>query len=200
MAEISVASLAKRLGVSQRRANDLVADRAVIGRRTDSGAWLVDADSVNEYLRRRRTRRGLTNEAAWALLWLLDARTVDWVSESTLARLRRRIRERDADQLARDVAGRTRSHRYRAANAELAAEGLVLTGRSAASKLDTDLLDDRRLVRGYVPGGTAVSSWAAEHFMVEDETGQDILFDNTLPGGVDVEEEMPAAVVAAARG
>lgn len=196
MTEMSVAMLAKRLEVTQRRANQIVASGQISARRTDSGAWLVDPDSADAYSRRHRHTRGLSSDAAWALLFVLAGRHVEWISASTLARAKRRIREHSAATLAHSVAGRTQSHRYRAANLTRAEEGLLLTGRSAIEALNTDLLPDRGRLFGYVPRGTTAQEWATSHFMVADAAGAVHLFENTIPPSVGG-ESIPASVVAA---
>lgn len=196
MAEMSVAVLARRLGVTQRRANQIVASGQISARRTDSGEWLVDVDSADAYARKRRSTRGLSPDAAWALLFMLSNHRVDWTGASTRARLKRRIRTRPADVLAKDVAARTQTSRFRASNLELAENGLLLTGRSAIEELDTDLLPDRGRLYGYVPAGTTVDEWAKNHFMVADPAGAVFLFTNTIPADGN-DEGLPAAVVAA---
>lgn len=196
MSEMSVAILAKRLDITQRRANQIVAAGLISARRTDSGEWLVDVDSAEAYGRRRRTTRGLSPDAAWALLFLLGGRTGDWVSPRTRARLRHRIRQQAAEHLARDVAGRTRIRRFRAANLDRARRDLLLTGRSAVDALSSELLPDDGRLYGYVPSGMTVEDWAAENFMVPDPAGTAFLFANTIPAAV-TGESVPASVVAA---
>lgn len=196
MGEMSVAVLARRLGVTQRRASQIVAGGQISARRTDSGEWLVDSDSVDAYTRRRRSTRGLTTDTAWALLFMLSNRRADWTTESTRARLKRRIRMHPAGHIAAEVAGRTQAFRYRAANFALAGSGLLLTGRSAIDMLTTELLPDRSRLYGYVPAGITVDEWAKSHFMVADPGGAVFLFVNTIPpDGTD--EKLPAAAVAA---
>ncbi|GAA2240304.1 hypothetical protein N1031_12870 [Herbiconiux moechotypicola] len=196
MAEMSVAVLAERLGVTQRRANQIVAEGRVSAKRTDSGEWLVDATSAQAYERRHQRARGLTPDAAWALLFLLAGCRTDWVSDSTRARIRRRIRTKTAEELARDVAARSQPYRFRAANLTLAEQGLLLTGRSAIESIETDLLPDRRRVYGYVPKGASIGEWARAHFLVDDPSGRVCLFDNTIPESADA-EVLPGSVVAA---
>lgn len=72
---------------------------------------------------------------------------------------------------------------------------MIATGRAAASVLGTDLIDDRRRVSGYVRDGSA-EDYAAQHFMVAELTGQDVVYENTLPIRFDG-DVMPPAVVAA---
>lgn len=196
MSELTATEFAAHLGVTRRRALEILASGAVEARRLANGLWLADADSVHRYeLTQNGRGRPLARGTAWALLWELSGLHPDWVATRTHARLRARIRESNGVEIATAVAGRTRTHRYRAANSELAAAELITTGRSAASLLGGDLIDDRRRTAGYVRTGT-VSEYAAEHFMAPDLTGQDILYENTLPVHYNA-SAMPAAVVAA---
>ena len=178
------------------RARGLLDNRDIAGRQLPNRMWLVDSDSVLRYeLSTRRGRgRGLDSASAWGLLWELSGLDADWLTQSTRARVRRRVRYSNADEIAKVVSKRTVAHRYTAANAERAAEGLIATGRAAASVLGTDLIDDRRRVSGYVREGSA-DDYAARHFMVAELAGQDVVYENTLPiqfaGDV-----MPPAVVA----
>lgn len=197
MTDMTATELAERLGVTRRRATDLLASGAIGGRRLANGTWLVDADSVIRYESAARRRRGRTLDAAtaWGLLWELSGLDADWLTPSTRSRVRRRIRQTGAEDLSRAVAGRTTARRYRAANAVRAAEGLIATGRAAAGRLGTELIDDRRWVSGYVRAGTA-DEYAEGRFMVGDIAGRDVLYENTLPIRYD-EDAMPAAVIAA---
>lgn len=197
MPELTVTELADRLGVTTRRARDLLSDGDIAGRQLANRTWLADSDSVLRYetSARRGKGRGLDAASAWGLLWELSGLDADWLTQSTRARIRRRIRGSTTDEIVRAVARRTVAHRYTAANVERAAHGLIATGRAAASVLDTDLIDDRRRVSGYVRGGSA-DDYAARHFMVAEVSGQDVLYENSLPVRFDG-DEMPPAVVAA---
>lgn len=197
MTDLTATELAARLGISRRYAVDLLADGAISGRKLSSGAWLADADSVLRYetSARRGGGRKLDADTAWGLLWELSGLHPAWLTRSTLSRVRGRLRTWGAEELARATSGRTRAHRYRAANATKASEELIATGRSAASQLHVGLMDDTRQVCGYVRHGE-VGAYARKHFMVASTSGQDVLYDNTLPITYEG-DTMPAAVVAA---
>ncbi len=197
MVDLTLAQLASRLRVTHRRASDLVASGAVTGRQLSSGAWLVDSDSVARYeLRRRGAGRKLDSGTAWAVLWELSGLRAGWLSESTRARVRRRIRTSEAVDLVTEVAVRTRAHRFRSANSDRVAEDVIATGRLAAAELGTALIVDDRRIAGYVPAGTDIDEFATAHFMARDEAGHDVLFENTLPVPYSG-RAMPAAVIAA---
>lgn len=197
MTDMTATELAERLGVTHRRATELLSSGAVAGRKLANGTWLADADSVTRYESAARRGRGRALDAAtaWGLLWELAGLDADWLTPSTRSRVRRRIRQTGPEDLARVVSGRTTMRHYRAANAERAARGLIATGRAAAGRLGTELIDDRRRVSGYVRTGTA-DDHAEVHFMVADIAGQDVLYENTLPIRYD-DNVMPAAVIAA---
>lgn len=196
MVDLTATQLAERLGVTTRRARDLLRSEEIAGRQLANGTWLADSDAVARYevSASRGSGRTLDAATAWGLLWELSGLDADWLSASTRARVRRRISESDADALAAAVSKRTRAHRFTAANAERASAGLIRTGRAAVSVLDTDLIEDARQVAGYVRSGT-IDDYARSHFMIPAAAGHDVIFENTLP--IDYAgETMPTAVVA----
>ncbi|WP_028707648.1 hypothetical protein [Propionicicella superfundia] len=197
MAELTVTELADRLGVTTRRARDLLDTGDIAGRQLANRTWLADSDSVLRYetSARRGKGRGLDAASAWGLLWELSGLDAGWLTPSTRARVRRRIRESSAEKIVKAVGKRTVARRYTAANVERASQRLIATGRAAARVLGTDLIDDRRRVSGYVREGS-VDDYAEQHFMVAELAGQDVLYENTLPIRFDG-DVMPAAVVAA---
>jgi hypothetical protein len=184
--------------VTRRRAVALLGTGEIAGRQLANGTWLADSDAVARYevLGDRGSGRTLDRDTAWGLLWELSGLDADWLSSRTLARVRQRIRESAAEDLAKAVARRTVAHSYTAANAQRAAAELIATGRAAADTLESDLLSDRRRVSGYVRSGTP-DEYAASHFMVPDINGQDVVYENTMPVDDFDGDVMPSAVVAA---
>jgi hypothetical protein len=198
MTDLTATQLAERLGVTPRRARDLLRSEEVAGRQLANRTWLADSDAVARYevSAKRGSGRTLDVATSWGLLWELSGLDANWLSASTRARVRRRIRDADAVAIASAVSRRAPAHRFTAANAERASVGLTRTGRAASSVLDTDLIEDRRLVAGYVREGGTVADYARSHFMIPQSNGRDVLYENSLP--IDYEAEtMPAAVVAA---
>lgn len=197
MTDLTATQLAERLGLTKRRALDLLRTEEIAGRQLVNGTWLADSDAVVRYevSASRGSGRTLDTATAWGLLWELSGLEADWLSASTRTRVRRRIRGSDASAIASAVSKRTRAHRFTAANAKRASADLIRTGRSAVRVLDTDLIEDTRQVSGYVRSGT-VSDYAKSHFMVTEVNGRDVLYEHSVP--IDYEAEtMPAAVVAA---
>lgn len=196
MAEVTVTEVANRLGVTPRRARMLLADGVISGHQLPAGDWLADIDSVTRYLVRRKAGgRSLRPATAWAMLYELsgvDAAHV--LPRATYTRVRTRLRSMAPDVLAVAVADRTVTHRYRAANAVKAQADLIPTGRAASDLISSDLLPDTRRVAGYVPAGTTVADYARSHFMAEDPTGHDLLYENTAPDPY--AEPLPAVVAA----
>jgi hypothetical protein len=197
MADLTATQLATRLGVTTRRARDLLRSEVIAGHQLPNGMWLADSDSVARYeiSANRGSGRTLNAATAWGLLWELSGLDAEWLNPSARARVRRRIRESDANELATAVSKRARAHRFTAANAKRAASGLIRTGRSAVGVLDTDLIEDSRQVIGYVRKG-AVDDYAKSNFMITDAAGRDVIYENTLPIKYET-TTMPAAVVAA---
>lgn len=197
MTEMTANQLAERLSITKRRALDLSRAGSVTGRQLDNGMWLADSDSVARYELSGAwgSGRTLDSATAWGLLWELSGLDADWLADRTRARVRRRIREMTADEIATAVASRSRAHRYSSANVQLAASRLIRTGRSAAGNLASDLIDDDQSVCGYVREGS-VAEYARVHLTVLATNGRDVLYENTLPIEYDG-EVMPNAVVAA---
>lgn len=197
MTDLTATQLAERLGVTKRRALDLLRTEVILGRQLVNGTWLADSDAVARYevSATRGSGRTLDAATAWGLLWELSGLEAEWLSASTCARVRRRIRESDASAIVSAVSKRSKAHHFTAANAERASTGLIRTGRAAASTLDTNLIEDARQVAGYVRSGT-VEDYAKRHFMLPTTAGLDMLYENSLPINYDA-ETMPAAVIAA---
>lgn len=196
MPELTATQVADRLDVTRQHVLGMLRAGRIAGRRLPNGVWLVDSDAVArfELAAQRGSGRSLQSSTAWGLLWELSGLRADWLTESTRARVRRRIRGSSAEELTRAVSSRTTSHRYASANPERAQAGLIATGRAAADVLEVELLPDNRRVAGYVRNGTP-DDYASTHFMVADENGPDVIYENTLPVDYDG-ETMPAAVVA----
>jgi hypothetical protein len=197
MPELTVTQLSERLGLTRRRALDLLRSEAIAGRQLANGIWLTDSDAVARYevSGRRGSGRTLDASTAWGLLWELSGFDVSWLTPSTRARVRRRIRNFDAASIVAAVSSRTRVHRFSAANVKLASTELIRTGRAAAGALGTDLIEDMSRVAGYVRSGS-IDDYARRYFMVSQVNGRDVLYENTLPIEYDG-DDMPVAVVAA---
>jgi len=200
MTDLTTADVARRLGVTIRRALGLVLEKKIAGRQLSSGVWLIDAASVARYERMAShgSGRTLSQATSWAVLWELSGLEVTWLGESTHARVKRRIRDSSAEDIARLVATRTTEHRYTAANPERVQAKLMATGRagiSALRHLDLDLADDQRSVCGYVTEGS-LENFAVDNFLLVARDRQDVLYENTLPIQWDA-DIMPSAVVAA---
>lgn len=197
LTDLTATQLAERLGVTRRRALELLRTETIGGRQLANGTWLADGDAVARYeiSARRGSGRTLDSATAWGLLWELSGLETDWLNPSTRARVHRRIRNSDATSIASAVASRTRVHRFTAANVQRASVDLIRTGRAASGVLGTDLIEDSSRLAGYVRTG-AVDECARNHFMVPQTHGSDVLFENTMP--IEYEAgEMPTAVIAA---
>jgi hypothetical protein len=200
MTDLTTTDVAKRLGVTRRRALGLMTEGRIRGRQLSSGAWIADADSVArfEITASSGSGRTLSVAASWALLWELSGLEVTWLSPSTHARVRRRIRTSTPEQIAQAVASRTREYRCTAANPDRAQKLLISTGRAAihvVADLECDLADDQRHTCGYVRSGS-MEDFAAENFLLPTGVDNDVLYANTLPIAFDG-DTMPSAVVAA---
>lgn len=197
MSVITTAELGERLGVSKRRALDLLNSGLITGTRLPNGIWLADSTSVARYEATglRPLGRPLNPATAWGVLWELSGMRPQWLSARTYARIRRRIRETEPAGIVAAVQNRTRAHHFQVANVEVAQEGLIRTGRMALDTVSTRLLADSQSVVGY-PRSGSVQEHAQSHFMVEQPGGPHVLYDNTVPVPLEG-DAMPSAVVAA---
>lgn len=165
------------LGVSQRQVTDLLRAGKLAGEQLSDGTWLVTPRSISER-RLLSTGAGRTWSAAssWALLGELSGQSSTGLSQSTLARVRRRIRTSTAEEIARKVASRTITHRYTADSLTKTGGELVLTGRSAAEAIDTELTGQTHFVEGYLRG-EALESFARRHLLSPDDNGDVAIYE-----------------------
>ena len=167
------------LGVSQRQVTDLLRAGKLSGEQLSDGTWLVTPRSISER-RSLNAGAGRTWSAAssWALLGELSGQSSTGLSQSTLARIRRRIRMSTAEEIARKVASRTVGHRYTADSIAKTASELVLTGRSAADVIDTELTSQTQFVEGYVRD-EALASFVRRHLLSADNNGDVTIYEGS---------------------
>ena len=166
------------LGVSQRQVTDLLRAGKLAGEQLSDGTWLITPRSISER-RALNTGAGRTWSAvsSWALLGELSGHSSTGISPSTVARIRRRIRTSTAEEIALKVASRTMAHRYTADSIVKTASELVLTGRSAADVIDTELTGQTKVVEGYVRGET-LESFARRHLLSLDNSGDVTIYEH----------------------
>ena len=187
---------ARALGVSQRQVTDLLRAGKLSGERLSDGTWLVTPRSISE---RRSLNAGAGRTwsvaSSWALLGELSGQSSAGLSQSTLARIRRRIRTSTSDEIARKVASRTIGHRYTADSIAKTANELMLTGRSAADAIDTELTSQTQVVEGYLRDET-LESFVRRHLLSADNNGDVTIYERL--DSLDFEGRYaPDAVIAA---
>jgi len=194
--EIESAELAVRLGVSHRRATDLLRSGALAGRQLPSGAWLTNETAVTRYEAsfRRGSGRTLNPESAWGVLWMLDGRPTPWLPRSTRFRLRGQLDEHDGKSLVLAVSGRARAHRFSGRNDSRSSVSITLTGRTVAGGLGVGVRNQPRTVWGYAPAGT-IEERARALGLSPAYEGEHTLVENTLPVSFE-EPQMPDIVIA----
>lgn len=165
------------LGVSQRQVTDLLQAGKLAGEQLSDGTWLVTPRSISER-RSLNAGAGRTWSAAssWALLGELSGQSSTGLSQSTLARIRRRIRTSTAEEIARKVASRTVAHRYAADSITKTASELVLTGKSAVNAIDSELTSQTQVVEGYLRDET-LESFARRHLLSADTNGDVTIYE-----------------------
>jgi hypothetical protein len=177
MDSVMTKDAALALGVSQRQVTDLLRAGKLAGEQLRDGTWLVTPRSINER-QSLNAGAGRTWSAAssWALLGELSGQSSTGLSQSTIARIRRRIRTSTAEEIARKVASRTIAHRYAADSITKTASELVLTGRSAADVIDTELTSQTRVVEGYLRDET-LESFVRRHLLSADDNGDVTIYE-----------------------
>ena len=196
MESVMTRDAAMALGVSQRQVTDLLRAGKLAGEQLSDGTWLVSPRSISER-RSLNAGAGRTWSAAssWALLGELSGQSSTGLSQSTLARIRRRIRSSTAEEIARKVASRTIAHRYAADSITKTASELVLTGRSAADVIDTELTSQTQVVEGYLRDET-LESFVRRHLLSADNNGDVTIYERHNSLNLDG-RYAPDAVIAA---
>lgn len=179
MATVSSEEAAIRLHITAQRVRELLRAGLLDGKQIARGQWLIDNRSIAEYEQLNSgTGRRWSAETSWALLDELDGHRAQNLNVRTAARVRERIRNTDTDALARKVATRTTTHTFAADDRKRTAAELILTGRSAAEQIGTNLVSQKRIVEGYLADATeTVESFARRHLLIADSTGDVVIFD-----------------------
>lgn len=157
--EVTVATAAAQLQVSERQVARLARAGELAVTRTVGSALLLDGASVHRWAqRRRRGGRPWVPATAWAALSLLSRERADWLSPSTLSRLRHKLRRADASELSWLVRRRATVYRMRGWGD---GTGLLPSGVSALRypALSTlfGLASVDRGVDGYIPASDFLS-------------------------------------------
>lgn len=196
MENVMTRDAAMALGVSQRQVTDLLRAGKLAGEQLSDGTWLVSPRSISER-RSLNAGAGRTWSAAssWALLGELSGQSSTGLPQSTLARIRRRIRSSTAEEIARKVASRTIAHRYAADSITKTASELVLTGRSAADVIDTEFTSQTQVVEGYLRDET-LESFVRRHLLSADNNGDVTIYERHNSLNLDG-RYAPDAVIAA---
>lgn len=197
MSELTIDEARKRLDVSPQHVRALLRAGELEGRQLASRAWLVDEDALERRIALKATSgRNWSALSSWALLAELSAEPqLVVISERTRARVRERIRQCSAEEIARRVSGRTKVARYDADDHFSAGSDMVSTGGSAIDELDSDLAPEFSTIEGYVEVDV-MAEFVREHMLIPDKRGFIEIYEN--PGIFDSNRShAPLAVIAA---
>lgn len=155
MTEMTAATAAAQLGVSERQVARLASKNVLEIRRTVGRTLLLDAASVHQLAGRvRHNGRPWQPATAWAALTLLSGAHADWLNPSALTRLRHRLRAARAMEVAWLTRRRATVHQMQGWDRDT---GLIPTGVSAlrdpAMSALFDLTPVDRGTDGYVLAG-----------------------------------------------
>ena len=200
MTEMTTATAAERLGVSQRQVQRLIASGELPAARTAGDAWVVDAAALNALARTRPAPgRPWSPVVAWAALWQLSGLQHDWLDRRSASRLSQRLAELPVDGLLHACRRRAIVHRYRVSESFLPEfEGLLIrTGTSAMSADTFGMGPDRSRFDGYC-ADDALDDLVRRFQLIDDPRGNaTIRVTNLLKGILAGRHEMPLSVVAA---
>lgn len=190
MSEITVAEAARRLGVSEQRAREMLRHRVICGRRIGR-AWLVDTASVH-----RRSAAHAGHGRAWSeatvraiVTALSDGVAIDSVNTA-------RLRQIDTETLWRKIAQVVNVAWFTARDADALADHLVLTGESAIDHIGERLVGDARTMHGYLRGMTFDDALDAAG-LVENSEGNVALYTVRSGNGAWVGERVAARALIA---
>lgn len=177
MQDLMTKDAALALGISQRQVTELLRQGKLGGEQLQDGTWLVSLRSIGEH-RTLHTGAGRAWSAtsSWALLDELSGRAAEGLTQSTYARLKRRIQMASADEIARKVATRAKARRYTADSLGRTAKDLILTGASAAEVVDRTLTSETRRIEGYVREGH-LEEFARRHLLTLDGEGDVTIYE-----------------------
>ena len=189
--------VAKKLDLSQRQVTNLLRAGKLHGAQLADGTWTIESAEVRRYSSRKQgAGRAWSASTAWATLFELSGqRQTDRLTASTYARLRRRIREATAAEIATKASTRLTSHRFAADDRQKTADALILTGVSATDALNTALASQTREIEGYLGHGS-LKDFVREHLLVADESG-DVVIHETAEMLDTRARYAPPAVIAA---
>ncbi|MER7559688.1 hypothetical protein ABTZ46_22280 [Nocardioides sp. NPDC126508] len=174
MSFLGVSDAAERLGVSERRVQQLVASGAL--RQVARG--LVDETSVERAVTvRRGSRRAWSEATAWGAVAILSGAGAEWMGERQRFRLRARLRELSAVELverARERAVVTRYRAHSSAGKYLLAE--LVYPVDVAGRLGLTETND---IDGYLSADD-VDGLVSRHGLIRDEDGRVTLRATTM--------------------
>ena len=141
---LTVLQAAARLGVGEEQVRRLVRSGQLVASKVGQTV-VIDDDAVDARARLAvRAGRALAPATAWGALWELSGERATWLNPADRSRLRGRLGRYDAQQLVAAIRARAVRHPVRVLPAYrasvLAAEGVVVSGLTAAAAVGADLL------------------------------------------------------------
>jgi excisionase family DNA binding protein len=141
---LTVTQAAARLGVGEEQVRRLVRSGQLVASKVGQTV-VIDDDAVDARARLAvRPGRPLVPATAWGALWELAGERAAWLNPADRSRLRSRLRRYDAEQVVAATRARAERHAVRVLpayrGAVLAAEGVVVSGLTAAAAVGADIL------------------------------------------------------------
>ena len=196
---LTVPQAAARLGVGEEQVRRLVRSGQLDATKVGQTV-VIDDDAVDARARLAvRPGRLLVPATAWGALWELSGERASWLSPADRSRLRARLRRYGAEQLVAATRARAERHGVRVLSAYrarvLAAEGVVLSGLTAAAAVGADVISAGEEDEAYC--STVTFTRLRDDYALTDRGQANLIlrvprFDLPLEG----RERMPDAVVA----
>jgi hypothetical protein len=183
---LTVAEVVDKLGITRASVHDLLRSGQLTPIGQAGRTLLIDRFSV-ERLAASGTRRGRswTAKTAWAALAILSGQNPTWITTSEKSRLKKRLRDLDADAVCILARNKDRTIRFRATADGLSAlnDHLIASGASAMQDESTaetfGMSTGGGITEGYVMSGDA-QALANAFGLVEDPDGNAILHEVEL--------------------
>jgi excisionase family DNA binding protein len=198
----TVAEAAELLHVSKVQVTRLIQAGSLRAIRPAGRAFLIDAISLNEYLRYRKSKgRAFAPNTAWAALWMLSGLSPDWLPSYTYTRVSKKLTSTSPEEILWLTRRRSESCHLRVSSSfldRLKAE-ISLTGMSAPISSAFGLTASNRQIEGYIAAERLSGIIEKYHAVLQNDSGANVRLHTVkdAPFLFDDFPAMPNAVVAA---
>jgi excisionase family DNA binding protein len=197
----TVREAAELLHVSKVQVNRLIQAGSLRAIRSAGRAFLIDAGSLNEYLRYDKSKgRPFASGTAWAVLWTLSGLNPDWLPLYTRARMMKKLASANPEEIVWLTRRKSESVRLRVSSSfldELKTE-ISVTGMSASTSSDFGLTGSNSQIAGYLAMERLPEIIEKYHAVLQNDSGANVRLHTIKDAPFSFEDfpVMPNAVVA----